>query len=85
MWLKELTSNAIVSAQRAREQQLRAAQAQQARPSGRAATNGSASAAQNGHAPRGDMPIEQILEYIQKDDAPRARKNKKKNAKGKHH
>ncbi|KAI9249451.1 clustered mitochondria-domain-containing protein [Phascolomyces articulosus] len=74
MWLKELTSNALLSAQRAREQAQSAT-----RPSGVAATS-----VPNGNIAQqqpGNMPIEQAVQYIN-GDTPRtgssSRKNKKK-------
>ncbi|KAI9497198.1 clustered mitochondria-domain-containing protein [Zychaea mexicana] len=79
MWLKELTSNALLSAQRAREQAQSAVRPSGATAAAAAVPKGTAQQQQQQQP--GDMPIEQVLQYIN-GDSPRtatsARKGKKK-------
>ena len=73
LWLKELTSNALLSAQRAREQAQSAT-----RPSGVTATS-----VPNGQQQQhpGNMPIEQAVQFINDGSqrtTPSSKKGKKK-------
>ncbi|KAG0166155.1 Intracellular distribution of mitochondria [Apophysomyces sp. BC1034] len=71
MWLKELTSNALITAQRAREQSKATAT-----PIAAAAEKPS-QAAKKTEVPRGELPIEQVLQYINSPNVS-SRKGKKK-------
>jgi protein TIF31 len=79
LWLKELTTNAVILAQQAREDQ--------AKKVGNGTStvpvsNGSAPAAALSvpEVPRGELPIDQVLQYIN-GESTGARKGKKKTQK----
>ena len=74
LWLKELTSNAVLIAQRAREEQARASSMPIATPN----TSKKASVPE---IPHGELPIDQVLQYINGESG--SRKGKKKNQKKK--
>ncbi|OBZ85999.1 Clustered mitochondria [Choanephora cucurbitarum] len=74
LWLKELTSNAVLIAQRAREEQARA----NSKPATAPNVNKKASAPE---IPHGELPIDQVLQYINGESG--SRKGKKKNQKKK--
>ena len=74
LWLKELTSNAVLMAQRARQQQQQQQQQQQTRVM--------ATPASTSEPVRGDLPIDQVLQYINSPSST-SKKGKKKNQKKK--
>lgn len=76
LWLKELTTNAVILAQQARIEQAQ----QKAVP---VSSNNTAPATKKTAAeiPRGELPIDQVLQYINGDEATAARKGKKKSQK----
>lgn len=76
LWLKELTSNAVIVAQQAREEQARRANGTATVPVSSPAPIPAATA----EVPRGELPIDQVLQYIN-SEAGSARKGKKKTQK----
>ncbi|KAI8359983.1 clustered mitochondria-domain-containing protein [Blakeslea trispora] len=74
LWLNELTSNAVLIAQRAREEQARASSKPIATPN----TGKKVSVPE---VPHGELPIDQVLQYINGESG--SRKGKKKNQKKK--
>lgn len=75
MWLKELTSNAVIVAQQAREEQARRANGTTTVPISNPAPMPTTT-----EVPRGELPIDQVLQYIN-GEAGGARKGKKKTQK----
>lgn len=88
LWLRELTQNAVAVAQQAREEQARnAAGATKTTPmaaAGSAASAaGPAASAAVPEVPRGELPIDQVLQYINGEPTTAARKGKKSQKKRK--
>ncbi|KAI8144263.1 clustered mitochondria-domain-containing protein [Fennellomyces sp. T-0311] len=81
MWLKELTSNALLSAQRAREQAAQSA----VRPSGATAAVVPNGNAQQASQQPGEMPIEDVLQYINGDSSRTTPRKGKKKSQNKRH
>jgi protein TIF31 len=78
LWLKELTSNAVIVAQQAREEQAR-------RVNGITTTvpvSNPATVPTTAEVPRGELPIDQVLQYI--NGEPNSRKGNKKKTQKKH-
>ena len=75
LWLKELTTNAVLMAQRARDQQQQLQQQQQQQQQQAAKTAPTAA-----ESSPGELPIDQVLQYI---NGPSSKKGKKKNQKKK--
>lgn len=76
-WLKELTSNAVIMAQRAREQQM----LEKTTPINSSTV---VSEKKKSDVPRGELPIDQVLQYINGEPSGAARKGGKKKTQKKH-
>ncbi|KAI8393980.1 clustered mitochondria-domain-containing protein [Radiomyces spectabilis] len=77
MWLKELTSNALLTAQRAREHEAKAKDLPAAAAAAAAAATARATKKKI-EIPKGELPLEEVLKYINGDAQASARKGKKK-------
>jgi protein TIF31 len=75
LWLKELTSNAVIVAQQAREEQARRANGIATTP----VSNPTTTTTNNNkkEVSRGELPIDQVLQYIN-GESTTSRKGKKK-------